>query len=379
MKALTRILVSMAAAFALLPATAWSAVGGGAVIHNAATLSFAGGQVTVTVDVTVSTVASAPVFDVNQTNIDSYPGSVSDFLYTISATANGSDTYNLSTSSVDVDVSAPGALTITPATVVLGASIASQDSDAAGNVYIPANSEADLAVGDRVLVTVSGNDYVYEIATLTPGTPTSTAGNSTTPETPTRLTLTPITGGAPAISTGVIPAGTQIGEQQVLTVQVTAGTPAAAGVNGLHTLTVSGSTTALSGGSAVLFDDGLNATNTVLSGEGSFTKEVRNVTNGGSFATSGVTATTGDVLEYQLTAASLAGSNLVAAVVEDTVPTYTAYVANSTTLNGNPVADAGTTPFPLDEGGIPVNTPSGASGELIDGESAIVIFQVTVD
>ncbi|MGB1466083.1 MAG: hypothetical protein ACPG8O_06915, partial [Alcanivorax nanhaiticus] len=225
----------------------------------------------------------------------------------------------------------------------------------------------------------AGNDYVYEIATLAPGTPASTIGNSTTPETPTSLTLTPITGGAPVISTGTIPAGTQIGEQQVLTVQVTAGTPVTAGVNGVHTLTVSGSTTALSGGSAVLFSDGLNATNTVLSGDGTLLKEVRNVTEGGSFATSGVTAKTGDVLEYQLTAASNAGSNLVAAVMEDTIPTYTAYVTNSTTLNGNPVADAGTTPFPLDEGGIAVNTPSGASGELVDGETAIVIFQVTVD
>lgn len=379
MKALTKVLVTLVSAVALLPVTAWSAVGGGAVIHNAATLSFAGGQVTVFVEVTVSTVASAPVFDVNPTNIDSYPGSVSDFLYTISATSNGSDTYNVSTSSVDAGVSAPGALTITPASVVLGASIASQDSDAGGNVYIPANSEVELAVGDRVLVTVAGNDYVYEIATLTPGTPASTIGNSTTPETPTSLTLTPITGGAPVISTGTIPAGTQIGEQQVLTVQVTAGTPVTAGVNGVHTLTVSGSTTALSGGSAVLFSDGLNATNTVLSGDGTLLKEVRNVTEGGSFATSGVTAKTGDVLEYQLTAASNAGSNLVAAVMEDTIPTYTAYVTNSTTLNGNPVADAGTTPFPLDEGGIAVNTPSGASGELVDGETAIVIFQVTVD
>lgn len=379
MKALTKVLVTLVSAVVLLPVTAWSAVGGGAVIHNAATLSFAGGQVTVFVEVTVSTVASAPVFDVNPTNIDSYPGSVSDFLYTISATSNGSDTYNVSTSSVDAGVSAPGALTITPASVVLGASIASQDSDAGGNVYIPANSEVELAVGDRVLVTVAGNDYVYEIATLTPGTPASTIGNSTTPETPTSLTLTPITGGAPVISTGTIPAGTQIGEQQVLTVQVTAGTPVTAGVNGVHTLTVSGSTTALSGGSAVLFSDGLNATNTVLSGDGTLLKEVRNVTEGGSFATSGVTAKTGDVLEYQLTAASNAGSNLVAAVMEDTIPTYTAYVTNSTTLNGNPVADAGTTPFPLDEGGIAVNTPSGASGELVDGETAIVIFQVTVD
>lgn len=379
MKALTKVLVTLVSAVVLLPVTAWSAVGGGAVIHNAATLSFAGGQVTVFVEVTVSTVASAPVFDVNPTNIDSYPGSVSDFLYTISATSNGSDTYNVSTSSVDAGVSAPGALTITPASVVLGASIASQDSDAGGNVYIPANSEVELAVGDRVLVTVAGNDYVYEIATLAPGTPASTIGNSTTPETPTSLTLTPITGGAPVISTGTIPAGTQIGEQQVLTVQVTAGTPVTAGVNGVHTLTVSGSTTALSGGSAVLFSDGLNATNTVLSGDGTLLKEVRNVTEGGSFATSGVTAKTGDVLEYQLTAASNAGSNLVAAVMEDTIPTYTAYVTNSTTLNGNPVADAGTTPFPLDEGGIAVNTPSGASGELVDGETAIVIFQVTVD
>lgn len=379
MKALNKVFAAAATALMLSPVAAWSAVGGGAVIHNAATLSFAGGQVTASVRVTVNTVASAPVFDVNLLNIDSYPGDTADFLYTISSTANGSDTYSLTTTSTDAGVSAPTALTTTPATLVLGASIASQDSDASGNVYIPANSETNLDVGDRVVVNIAGNDYVYEIATLSPGTPTTTVGNTTTAEVATRLTLTPVTGGAPVINAGVITAGTQIGEQQIVTVQITSGTPTTGGTDGVHTLQVSGATSALSGGSVLLFDDGLGATNTVLSGDGSLIKEVRNVTQSGSFATSGVTAQTGDVLEYRLTAATNSGSTLTSAAITDEIPTYSTYVNGSTTLNGNPVADAGGTPFPLDEGGIAINTPSGAAGELIDGEVAEIIFQVTTD
>jgi len=365
---------------AFVVSAAHAAVGGGATIHNAATLSFSGGQVTASVQVVVDTLASAPVFTVDQTNIDVYAGDTANYVYTLTSTSNGSDTYSLVLGTTDTDVSAPGGTSITPSVVVLGASITSQASDAGGNISIPAGSETNLQTGDQVVINLGGVDHVYEIATLTPGTPASTAGNVTTPETPTRLTLTPVSAGAPAIAAGTVPVGTQLGERVSIAVAITAGTPTAAGTDGTHTLAITGTTSATDGTGAVInFNDALNATTTVLSGDGTLTKEVRNVTQGGGFATSGVTARSGDVLEYRLTAASLPGVTLNAALIEDTVPVYTQYITNSTQLNGAAVADAGATAFPLDEGGLSVNSPSGAPGQIIDGETAIVLFQVTVD
>ena len=235
-------------------------------------------------------------------------------------------------------------------------------------------------VSDRIVITLGGSEYVYEIASLNAGTPATTVGNTTTAETPTRLTLSAVTAGAPAIGAGTVPAGTQFGEQTSVTVSITAGTPSSAGTNGIHTLALSGTTSATdSSGSAVSYSDGLAATTTVLSTDGNLLKEVRNVTSGSSFASAGVTAYSGEVLEYRLTVTSNPGSTLTGAVLEDFLPVFTQYVTSSTQLNGAPVADAGTSPFPLDEGGLVINTPSGASGEIVDGESAVVLFQVTVD
>jgi uncharacterized repeat protein (TIGR01451 family) len=378
MKSFARILAGVSCL--LCAGQVFAAVGGGATIHNAATLSFNGGQVTAHVDVTVDTVASAPIFDVDNTNIDINPGDNATFNYTITNTSNGSDNFSLAVSSSDTDVTAPTALGITPATVTLGASIASAPSDASGNVFIPAGSQTNLQVGDRVVINISGSDYVYQIDTLTPGTPASTTGNTTTAETPTSLTLSGVTPGAPVIGAGDVAAGTQIGEQQSFTVQITGGTPDTPGTDGSHQIDITGNTSAQdSSGSVVGFDDTVDATATVLSGDANLVKEVRNVTEGGGFATSGVTAQTGDVLEYRLTATPVAGSNVTGATLTDTLPQYTGYVTSSTTLNGAAVADAGGTPFPLDEGGISVNSPGGAAGEILDGESAVVIFQVTVD
>lgn len=361
---------------------AHAAVGGGATIHNAATLSFSGGQVTASVQVTVDTVASPPVFDVDFTNIDVFAGDTANYVYTITSTSNGADTYSLVLGTTETDVSAPGATSISPTSVVLGASITSQASDASGNVFIPAGSESDLQVTDLVVIDIGGSDYVYEIDSLTPGTPASTAGNVTTPETPTTLTLTGVTPGAPAIGAGTVPLGTQIGEQQSLAVDVTAGSPTIPGTDGDHTLEITGNTTALDATDSVVnFSDGLGVTTTVLSGNGTLVKEVRNVTDGGGFATSGVSAITGDELEYRLTAAPLAGNTLNLSVIEDTIPAYTQYVPSSTTLNGVAVTDnpGPATPFPLDEGGLTVNSPGGAAGVIVDGESAVILFRVTVD
>ena len=377
MKYLTRLLAG-----ALLlsgSAAVMAATGGGATIHNAATLTFSGGQVTSSVDVAVETIGSAPTFTVSG-NQSANPSQTASLTYTITSTSNGSDVYGLAVNSTDTDVGAPANLQITPPTITLGASITSRPSDASGNVFIAAGSENNLDVGDRVRITIGGTDFVYEITSLTPGTPAFTVGNTTTPEVPTAFQVTAVTPGAPPISAPNVPAGVQIGEVGTFVVDVTAGTPTTPGTDGSHEITISGNTSATGpGGVPVPFSDTLAGTVTVLSGEATLVKDVRNVTTGGGFATSGVSARTGDVLEYRLTAGTVPGNAVTGAQLEDFLPEFTSYVANSTTLNGNPVADAGGTPFPLDEGGLPINSPTGVAGEIVDGETAVILFQVTVD
>jgi uncharacterized repeat protein (TIGR01451 family) len=353
-----------------------AATGGGATIHNAATLSFSGGQVTAHVDVEVLTIGSVPSFTAISESANA--GDSVNVTYTITSNSNGSDIYDLAVSTNDTDVSAPAALAVTPPQVTLGGSITSRPSTA-GTIYIAAGSESELVAGDIVRINIGGTDYQYEIGTVTPGTPAFTVGNTTTAEVPTAISLTPV-GPAPAIIAGNVPVGSQVGEVQTIVVSMTAGTPTTPGVGGSHEIVIDG-TAATPGpggpGDVVTFSDIGTGDVSVLSGNATLVKEVRNVTQGGGFATSGVTARVGDVLEYRLTASTIPGETVTGASLTDTIPEFTTYVTASTTLNGVPVADIGADSPLL--AGLPTNSPGGLAGEILDGETAIVTFQVTVD
>lgn len=353
-----------------------AATGGGATIHNAATLTFSGGQVTAHVNVEVLTIGSVPTFTAVSESANA--GDSVNVSYTITSTGNGSDVYDLTVSSNDTDVSAPSALSIAPPQVTLGGSITSRPSTA-GTIYIAAGSESDLVAGDIVRINIGGTDYQYQIGSVTPGTPAFTVGNSTTAEQPTAITLTPV-GPSPAIIAGNVPVGSQVGEAQSIVVSLTAGTPTTPGVGGNHEIVIDG-TAAAPGpggpGDVITFSDVGSGDVSVLSGDAALLKEVRNVTRGGGFATSGITARSGDVLEYRLTASTIPGENVTGATLTDAMPEFTTYVAASTTLNGVPVADVGADSPLL--AGMAVNSPGGASGEILDGETAIVTFQVGVD
>ena len=354
---------------------ALATTGGGATIHNAATMSFSGGQVTASVDVEVLTIGTAPT--ITSETVTANAGDSVTVTYTITGNSNGSDIYDLTVSTNDTDVGAPSSLTITPPQVTLAGSVTSRPSQP-GTIFIAAGSEDNLAPGDTVRINIGGTDYFYTVDSVTPGTPASTTGNTTTPETPTAVALTP-QASAPAIIAGNVPVGTQVGEVQTFTVELDAGTPTTPGTPGEHEIVVDG-TAAAPGpggpGDVITFDNIGGGSVTVLSGDATLIKEVRNVTDGGAFATSGVTARTGDVLEYRLTAGTIPTENITGAVITDSIPEFTAYVPNSTTLNGNPVADVG--PNSALVGGLQVNSATGAAGEIVDGETAVVTFQVTV-
>ncbi len=93
----------------------------------------------------------------------------------------------------------------------------------------------------------------------------------------------------------------------------------------------------------------------------------------------------GDVLRYTVTIYNNGPVPATEAVLSDSVPTNTAYVADSTTLNGVSVSDPGGGTPPL-EAGIPISSadltpplPGAGAGTLTPGETAVVEFDVRVD
>lgn len=371
---------------------AFAATGGGATIHNVAKLNFDGGEVTAWVNVEVATIASAPTITAVSDTVNS--GETATIEYTIISNSNGSDNYTITVPPggvVNTDVGAPGAgPTLSTNSLTLAASIvlsAVNTGADTGTITIPAGSEANFTVGD----TVHLNGYLYEVTNVATGTIASTSGNTTTAETHSVITLKSLTNIAgdtpsPAISNANTPAGTQVGEVGTFTITLEAGDLDNPGTPGDHTVTINVTTSETDEDGNVVTTPNTTGSVSVLSGDAVLTKEVRNLdpNNSGSpsawyddASASTLTAKTGEVLEYRLTASSIPGETVTGAVLQDSIPPYTTYVANSTTLNGNPVADVGGTSAVV--GGLSINTVSGNAGELIDGEEAVVIFQVTVD
>lgn len=374
---------------------------GGATIHNVATLSYSGGgaPVKAAVSVAVQTVAALPTV-VKSTADQTVPAySNADYTFTVTSNSNGSDNYALTLSSTDSNTAASPGLSFLLAgspvsSLTLGASVTSVASGA-GVIYIPAGSQTNLSVND--VVSVGGN--LYTVTAVSVGTPasTNTVTGVTTPETPSSLTLSPV-GGAPAITAGSVPAGTQVGEQVTLVQRVVASAPATP-APATHTVSFTAATTATDLTGATLTynstTDGKDTVTTVVPATTNLAKVVRNLSrptgnalatgpatcNGNTYYTSGVTSKPGDTLEYCLLATVAVGASgpLSGAVITDDVPAFTTYVPNSTSLNGTPVADeGGTTPLATSNAGMDVNGPGDAAGVIAVGKTATVVLQVTV-
>jgi hypothetical protein len=115
-------LISAAAIAGLaMSGSAFANVGGGATIHNAASLTFSGGQVTDSVDVSVLTIGIAPSFSAPSPSVNS--GDVVNVSYQVTSNSNGSDSYDFVASTNDTGVSAPTGVSIAPSPLVLGGSI----------------------------------------------------------------------------------------------------------------------------------------------------------------------------------------------------------------------------------------------------------------
>lgn len=85
-----------------------------------------------------------------------------------------------------------------------------------------------------------------------------------------------------------------------------------------------------------------------------------------------------DVIRYTITIDNLSGLPATGVALTDPVPANTAYVADSVTLNGTPVArpDGGVSPLAA---GVRVNSPSAAGGTIAPRSSAVIVFDVRVN
>lgn len=89
------------------------------------------------------------------------------------------------------------------------------------------------------------------------------------------------------------------------------------------------------------------------------------------------TANPGDTLTYTITVANNGASVITGVALTDSIPAGTAYLQNSTTLNGSLLADvAGVMPFVA---GSEVHSNGWSPGILMPGQDAIVTFQVVLE
>lgn len=103
-------------------------------------------------------------------------------------------------------------------------------------------------------------------------------------------------------------------------------------------------------------------------------KSVMNITTGENPAT---TANVSEILEYTIVVSNTGDATSNSSLFADAIPVGTTYVLNSTTINGNPIADvSGNMPFATPN---QINSPTQLPGVITEGSSATISFRVTVN
>lgn len=385
----------LAIVFLVLPQFAHAALPANTQITNAAQLSYFDGSATQTasssVTVTVALVPSAPavVSGSDQTTAYTTTDTELNNTFTVTATSNGPDSYSLTPAIVGTPTNTTGAsvsLTSPASPVTLGATITLAGSTATV-LNVPSDGTADsvvneIAVGDTVVV--NGEARTVSAVSDPGGSGTAT------------ITLDSALSAAPS-------AGVTVAERVTVTVNVKSGTITTSGqsIVVVKNLTVASTTdgteTTTSG----------NVTDTFTSGLATFTKYVRNVTHpvagstsiayqGQTYYRSGVTAVTGDALEYLLVVTNSGTGSISQAYITDNLPvTYAAF--NTTAYNGGAAAvtyydesdtasyltaaadaDQATWSSPTLTVYVGTGATSSSGGTIAAGASVHVLYQVTV-
>lgn len=312
--------------------SAWALTASNTQIVNQAQLSYFDGAATRTaiasVTVTVSLVPAAPAVTPGPAMSTAYTGPATTLTnsFTITATSNGPDTYNITPNISGTPTNTTGA-TVAPhlgvTSITLGATVTLAGSSTTllvvptdGLSSTNPNKVNGIQVGSWVVV---GADLRQVTAVSNNATPTATT-----------ITV--------AALSAVPTAGILVAEQKTVYIDVTAGTIQTSGTS--ITVTKNITLTSATDNSKTVTSG--TVTDTFLSGAATFAKYVRNVTtpatgtgtpysfNSTNYYPSGITAKPGDTLEYILVATNSGSGPVSAAVVTDALPTtYVTLKANA--------------------------------------------------
>jgi large repetitive protein len=345
------------------------ATSAGATIYNTVKVTYTSGTAnlfaTANVSVAVNLVPAA-VSVTNPAGLIVAAGGTASYAYVVKSNANGLDTYTTSAlANTPTNVGGATGTSVTADVTLWGGNAL---GSGAGTITVPFGTTTGL-VANTSTVQIGANQYT--VTGIAPGTAASTnaiTGNLVL-EAPATLTLAPI-GAAPAITTGLIGNGTQVGEFKAaaLTAALTAGTPTTPGTDGTYSTSYTISSTATPVASMTT----VAVITTVSSPRVTIVKtaSAANVNPGGTI-TYTITVTNTH------TTASVTGATII-----DPVPAYTTYTSGSTRLNGETVNGDGAV-SPMIAGLLIDSDGTRAAGTLATGTLpplgvAIIVYSVVV-
>lgn len=397
MKSITKaylLLLALTLAFTASAGSAWANMASNTRIVNQATLTYAGGSVQASVTVTVALVPSAPtaihtIPGLPASTSYNGPGTLLTNSFTVTATSNGPDTYNVTSATItdSTNTTNPTATPQAPASVALGATVT-----LSGSSLTVLNVPADGTNNGNVNGIQIGSTVVIGIDTRTVQSITDNATGTSA------ITLTAPLSVAPA-------AGVLVAEQKTVLVDVTSGTITTPGTN----ITVTKNITLASVADPTKTVTSDNITDTYTSGLATLAKYVRVVKasppagtgspyayNSNNYYQAGITAAPSETLEYILVATNSGPGSVSAAAITDALPTtYVTLVPNAYAANreityvnelGTPTtysAASDTDQASYATGTITVNVGTGATsaagGSIPASTFVLVLYQVTVN
>ncbi|WP_455366116.1 hypothetical protein [Kaarinaea lacus] len=415
--------IGFVASTVFVQGTAFATTAANTLITNQATVNYddsagnAQAAINASVNVTVNLLEATPSFTSPPADQSVFSGSPASYPYTITANANGVDTYNLTSTQTAADAGIGATTTvfrnisdtadITDITLGATSVAAGVTITAAGTtaVTVPSDGAADgslngLIAGDTVVV----NGVQHTVNSITD----NASGTST-------LVLNGNAGGDNAVTVGM-----QIGERAQFIFRVTPTTT-------VDSATVTYEVSARDDASVAAATTDSTVTTVQLAPSVTVTKYVRNVgpchgtlsdcnpaagavtINGEDYWTAGVTGDPGDTLEYVIVVANAANSGTATdVIISDPIPAFTTFVANSLLLDNDTAADGSTaagwaiTPTDAEDDGDEgeyraANTtvyiyagsggddtdagapPYGTGGSLAGGSYTFGAFRVTID
>ncbi len=369
-RAPSRVAAFILGALALTATSAVASTAANTVITNTATVNYndAGGAaqaaVTASAAVTVTLVPSAAPLSSPPVQTIAQGGPAATLTYTITGTANGPDTYNLSSTATPANVSA---VTPTlPANITLGGTtlaVAANVGDPSITVPYDNNGLATInGIGIGSVIVVGGNPYTVSSVTK------NAAANTAT------ITLTgAIAGAGQAI-------GTVVGERKTFTETVPSGT-VTSGSSGTQTVSTTATSTTAPGPATT------QTTPTVITVQRPTVTVTKLVSvDGGATFNASATAAPGVVLIYKITATNGAATSATSVAFTDVLPAYLTYqVITGRFATSAATTYAGATALTEGSGGYTVSgstvtyNPGGATGTVAGGGVLVLFFGAKIN